>query len=59
MTRAGVQATNAAVAFEAVSKTFGQVMAVNKLNLQVAQGAPMREFLAKASHRFLFDGQVV
>jgi multiple sugar transport system ATP-binding protein len=34
----GVQAANAEVAFEDVSKTFGPVMAVNKLNLQVAQG---------------------
>jgi multiple sugar transport system ATP-binding protein len=34
----GVQASNAAVAFEEVSKVFGQVLAVNKLNLQVAQG---------------------
>jgi multiple sugar transport system ATP-binding protein len=34
----GVQATNAEVVFEEVSKTFGQVLAVNKLNLQVAQG---------------------
>jgi multiple sugar transport system ATP-binding protein len=36
--RDGVQATNAAVVFQDVSKTFGQVQAVNKLNLQVAQG---------------------
>jgi multiple sugar transport system ATP-binding protein len=35
---AGVQATNAEVTFEDVSKTFGQVMAVNKLNLRVSQG---------------------
>lgn len=35
---AGVQTTNAQVAFENVSKTFGKVLAVNKLNLQVAQG---------------------
>jgi multiple sugar transport system ATP-binding protein len=34
----GVQATNAEVAFEDVSKSFGPVLAVNKLNLQVAQG---------------------
>jgi multiple sugar transport system ATP-binding protein len=34
----GVQATNAEVAFEEVTKSFGQVLAVNKLNLQVAQG---------------------
>jgi multiple sugar transport system ATP-binding protein len=34
----GVQATNAEVAFEEVSKSFGQVLAVNKLNLQVGQG---------------------
>ena len=34
----GVQATNAEVTFDEVSKTFGQVVAVNKLNLQVAQG---------------------
>jgi multiple sugar transport system ATP-binding protein len=34
----GVQATNAAVAFQDVSKTFGHVLAVNQLNLQVAQG---------------------
>ena len=36
--RDGVQATNAAVAFQDVSKTFGQVLAVNRLNLEVAQG---------------------
>jgi multiple sugar transport system ATP-binding protein len=36
--RDGVQATNAAVAFQDVSKSFGQVLAVNQLNLQVAQG---------------------
>jgi len=36
--RDGVQATNAAVAFQDVTKTFGQVLAVNQLNLQVAQG---------------------
>jgi multiple sugar transport system ATP-binding protein len=34
----GVQASNAEVTFEDVSKTFGQVLAVNKLNLHVAQG---------------------
>jgi multiple sugar transport system ATP-binding protein len=34
----GVQSTNAEVTFEDVSKLFGQVFAVNKLNLQVAQG---------------------
>ncbi len=34
----GVQATNASVVFQDVSKTFGQVLAVNKLNLRVAQG---------------------
>ena len=34
----GVQAINAAVAFQDVSKSFGQVLAVNQLNLQVAQG---------------------
>ena len=33
-----VQATNAAVGFEDVSKTFGHVLAVNRLNLEVAQG---------------------
>jgi len=36
--RDGVQAINAAVAFQDVSKSFGQVLAVNQLNLQVAQG---------------------
>src|SRR5207245_4795768 len=36
--KGGVQATNAAVVFQDVSKRFGQVLAVNKLNLQVAQG---------------------
>ncbi len=36
--RDGVQATNAAVAFQDVTKSFGQVLAVNQLNLQVAQG---------------------
>ena len=36
--RDGVQATNAAVAFQDVTKTFGQVLAVNQLSLQVAQG---------------------
>src|SRR5207245_350761 len=36
--RHGVQATNAAVVFQEVTKAFGQVLAVNKLNLQVAQG---------------------
>jgi multiple sugar transport system ATP-binding protein len=35
---AGVQTTNATVTFQEVSKTFGHVMAVNKLNLEVAQG---------------------
>src|SRR4029078_8581385 len=34
----GIQATNAAVRFEEVSKNFGHVLAVNKLNLEVAQG---------------------
>ena len=34
----GVQTTNAEVAFEDVSKVFGKVLAVNRLNLQVAQG---------------------
>ena len=34
----GVQTTNATVAFQEVSKTFGHVLAVNKLNLEVAQG---------------------
>ncbi len=36
--RDGVQATSTTVAFEDVSKSFGQVLAVNKLNLQVAEG---------------------
>jgi len=36
--RDGVQATNAAVSFQEVSKKFGHVLAVNRLNLQVAQG---------------------
>jgi multiple sugar transport system ATP-binding protein len=36
--RDGVQASSATVAFEDVSKAFGQVLAVNRLNLQVAQG---------------------
>jgi multiple sugar transport system ATP-binding protein len=34
----GIQATNAAVRFEEVSKNFGHVLAVNKLNLEIAQG---------------------
>jgi len=34
----GVQATNASVIFQDVSKTFGQVVAVDKLNLRVEQG---------------------
>jgi multiple sugar transport system ATP-binding protein len=34
----GVLASNAAVAFEEVSKVFGHVLAVDRLNLQVAQG---------------------
>ena len=34
----GVQTTNATVAFQEVSKTFGHVLAVDKLNLEVAQG---------------------
>jgi multiple sugar transport system ATP-binding protein len=34
----GVQSTSAEVTFEDVSKLFGPVVAVNKLNLQVAQG---------------------
>jgi multiple sugar transport system ATP-binding protein len=36
--RDGVVDTSTAVAFEEVSKTFGQVLAVNRLTLQVAQG---------------------
>jgi multiple sugar transport system ATP-binding protein len=36
--RDGVQATNASVIFQDVSKTFGHVVAVDKLNLSVAQG---------------------
>jgi multiple sugar transport system ATP-binding protein len=36
--RDGVQATNASVVFQDVSKTFGQVVAVDKLNLRVEQG---------------------
>jgi multiple sugar transport system ATP-binding protein len=36
--RDGVQASSSPVAFEEVSKTFGPVLAVNRLNLQVADG---------------------
>jgi multiple sugar transport system ATP-binding protein len=36
--RDGVQASSSPVAFEEVSKTFGPVLAVNRLNLQVAEG---------------------
>jgi multiple sugar transport system ATP-binding protein len=36
--RDGVQSANAAVVFQNVSKSFGQVLAVKELNLQVAQG---------------------
>src|SRR5205823_7406245 len=36
--RDGVQSANAAVVFQDVSKTFGHVLAVNHLNLKVAQG---------------------
>jgi multiple sugar transport system ATP-binding protein len=34
----GVQTTNATVAFKEVSKTYGHVLAVDKLSLEVAQG---------------------
>ena len=34
----GLKTTSASVVFEEVSKSFGPVLAVNKLNLQVAQG---------------------